>query len=152
MFYSNQGGGGVGGPLYPLAMPVPVVQPGFVNHRVKARVWERGFPPPTVGRFFFVENSCMKLAFSCTLNAIIRGYSYVRWHIPIPYSPFKKNSFTPIIKGSMGPNVPLIAMPVTIVQPEFVNGGQSEGAKRPSGERVWEGRGSLPLPTVVRFF
>ena len=27
----------------------------------------------TVGRFFVVENLCMKTAFSCTLNAIIRG-------------------------------------------------------------------------------
>ena len=34
--------------------------------------------------------------------------------------------------------VPL-AMPVTVVYPEFVNGAHSEGAKRPSGRRVWEG-------------
>ena len=43
-----------------------------------------------------------------------------------------------------------LAMPVTVVQPGFVNGGgggQSEGAKRPSGGRVW-----FPPPTVGRFF
>ena len=33
--------------------------------------WERGVPPPTVGRCF--ENSCMKTAFSSTLNYIIKG-------------------------------------------------------------------------------
>ena len=30
-------------------------------------------------------------------------------------------------------------MPVTVVQLGFVNGGQSQGAKRPSWGRVWEG-------------
>ena len=45
--------------------------------------------------------------------------------------PLIKNYFTPI-KGEHGPlcNLPI---PVTVVQPGFVNGGQSEGAKRPSG-------------------
>ena len=32
-----------------------------------------GVPPPTVGRFFYFFYSCMKTAFSCSLNAIIRG-------------------------------------------------------------------------------
>ena len=53
-----------------------------------------------------------------------------------------------------------LAMPVTEVQPVFFNGarakqrneaterGQSEGAKRPSGRRVWEG----VSPTVGRLF
>ena len=54
-------------PLCPLAMPVTVVQPGFVIGRSKRgseatkagrRVWEGGIPPPTVGIFF--ANSCMK--------------------------------------------------------------------------------------------
>ena len=31
-----------------------------------------GFPPPMHGREIF-DNSCMKTAFSCTLNTIIRG-------------------------------------------------------------------------------
>ena len=31
-----------------------------------------GVPPPTVGRFF--ENSCMKTAFSSTLNDIIHNW------------------------------------------------------------------------------
>ena len=30
-----------------------------------------GVPPPTVGRFF--EKSCVKMAFSCMLDTIIRG-------------------------------------------------------------------------------
>ena len=56
------------GPLYALAMPVPVVQPEFVNLGSKrwseaterGRAWEGvGFPPPTVGIGFF-ENLCMK--------------------------------------------------------------------------------------------
>ena len=60
------------GLLYPLAMPVPVVQLAFVNLGSKrgseATEWGEGvFPLPTVGNFF-VENSCMKMAFFvCTL-------------------------------------------------------------------------------------
>ena len=53
-------------------------------------------------------------------------------------SPSLKNFFTPIKGTGTCPLVPL-AMPVTVVQPGFVNGGQSEGAKRRSGGRVWEG-------------
>ena len=62
----------------------------------------------------------------------------MRWHIyksPI-YSPFSF-FFTPI-KGEHGP-LCILAIAVTVVQPGFVNGGQSKGAKRPSGGRVWEG-------------
>ena len=44
----------------PLAMPEIVVQPGFVNQG------------EGVGEGVF-ENSCMKTAFCCTLNAIIKG-------------------------------------------------------------------------------
>ena len=54
-FYSNQGGGGHG-PLYTLAMPVPVVQPGFVNLGSKrgSEATERGKGVGgAVGRFFF---------------------------------------------------------------------------------------------------
>ena len=51
------------------------------------------------------------------------------------FSPSLKNNFTPI-KGTG--TCPLVPMPVTVVQPGFVNGGQSEGAKRRSGGRVWE--------------
>ena len=47
LFHSSQGRGGGG----------------------EARVW---FPPPSVGRFS--KYSCKKTAYSCTLNAIIRGY------------------------------------------------------------------------------
>ena len=62
-------------------MPVTVVQPGFVNGVPKrgSEATERGegmgggSPLPTLGRFVVVENSCMKTAFSCTLNANIRG-------------------------------------------------------------------------------
>ena len=44
----------------------------------------------------------------------------------------------------------ILAIPVTVVQPGFVNGGQSKGAKWPRGGRVWEGGGGggLPPPAV----
>ena len=80
------------------------------------------------------------------------GGSYVTWHIQIPYIfPLLKISFTPI-KGEHGPLCILayLAIPVTVVQPGFVIGGQSEGAKRPSGGRVTVG-GGFP-PSVGRFF
>ena len=75
---------------------LPLPQPNAVCTGV-ARSFQRGggggskgagggFPPPMVGIFF--ENLCMKTTFSCTLNAIIRGLGYVKWHIPILYSPF----------------------------------------------------------------
>ena len=68
------------------------------------------------------------------------------YYVPIPYIfPLLKISFIPI-KGEHGP-LCILAIPVTVVQPGFVNGGQSEGAKWPSGGRVWEGG-----PTVGRFF
>ena len=92
---------------------------------------------PSHGRDYF-ENSCMKTAFPCALNAVIRGYSYVRWHIyqsPIP--PFYI-FFTPIM-GEHGPLCPL-AIPVTVVQPGFVNG----GPKRGSGGGCWKGGGVSP--------
>ena len=72
LFYSPINGGGGGGgmaPLCILAIPVTVVQPRFVNG---GRARGGCFPPPTVGRFFF-QNLCLKLAFSCTLDTIIRG-------------------------------------------------------------------------------
>ena len=68
------------GPLCPSAVPVTVVQPGIVNGGQRKGAKRpsgggggggKGVPPPTVGRFY--ENSCMKTAFSCTLNAIVRG-------------------------------------------------------------------------------
>ena len=53
------------------------------------RVWEGGIPRPTVGRFF--ENSCMKTAFSSTLNDIIRGVCEVAYTnlLYIPPPPFQ---------------------------------------------------------------
>ena len=61
-----------------------------------------------------------------------------------PLLPLLKISFTPI-KGEHGPLCPL-AMPVTVVQPGFVNGGGGGGAKRRSeaterGEGVGGGFG-----------
>ena len=114
-----------------------------------------GCPPPTVGRFF--ENLCMKMAVSSTLNDIIRG-SYVRWHMYQSHNifPLLKISFTPI-KGDHGP-LCILAIPVTVVQPGCVNGGQSKGAKWPRWGRVWEGvwgegvGGGFPPPTLGRFF
>ena len=90
----------------------------------------------------------MKTTFSCTLNAVIRpGVGYVKLHIPIPYPPFQ-NFFYSNQRGARV-LVPLIAMPVTVVQPGLSTGRQSEGAKRPSGGRVWEV--GYP-PTVGRYF
>ena len=80
------------------------------------------------------------------------GSSYVRWHIPIHIFPLLKFSFTPI-KGEHGPWC-LLAIPVTVVQPGFVNGGQSEGAKQPSGGGGGEGvgRGFTPFHRREIFF
>ena len=58
-------------------------------------------------------------------------------YIPISYSPLK-NYFTPI--NGVGGGL------CAVVKPGFVNGGQKEGAKRPSG-----GGGGVPPPTVGRF-
>ena len=94
----------------------------------------------------------MKTTFSCTLNAIILGGRLREVAYTNPLLPLLKIYFTPI-KGEHGPLCPL-AMPVTVVQPEVVNGGHSEGAKRPSGggERVCVcgGEGGGGVPTVGR--
>ena len=52
--------------------------------------------------------------------------------------------------GPLYPLKALIATPVTVVWPGFVNGGQSEGAKLPSGGGTGVG-GGCPPPTVGRF-
>ena len=60
----------------PLAMPVTVVQPGFVNGGPKrgskaterGRVWEG--VSPSHGREIF-QNLCLKTAFSCTLDPVL---------------------------------------------------------------------------------
>ena len=64
------------------------------------------------------------------------------------YSPIIFFYITPI-KGEHG-HLCILAIPLTVVQPGFVKGGQSEGAKRPSGGRVWEE--GFPPPMVGRFF
>ena len=52
------------------------------------------------------------------------------WHIQIPYtSSLFKISFSTPIKGEHGP-LYILAIAVTVVQPGFVYGGQSEGAKK----------------------
>ena len=59
-------------------------------------------------------------------------------YVPIPYIfPLLKIYFTPI-KGEHGP-LCILAIPVTVVQLGFVNGGQSKGVKWPRRRRVWEG-------------
>ena len=95
VFYSNQAGGGEG--MAPCALSYAsdggaarICQRGAKARERSDRAWGgcgRGFPPPSVGRFF--ENLCMKTAFSSTLNDIIRGY-IVRWHMYQShiYSPF----------------------------------------------------------------
>ena len=98
-------------------MPVTVVQPEIVNG---AKAWERsdraggggGGVGGGNGREIF-ENGIFRHIESHYWG----GVGYVKRHN--------------LLLGAWA-LVPL-AMPVTEVQPEFVNGGQSEGAKRPSG-------------------
>ena len=66
-------------PLCILVIPVTVVQPRFVNGGIVrgSEATERGEGvgggfPPSDGRELFL-NMCLKLAFSCTLDTIIRG-------------------------------------------------------------------------------
>ena len=97
------------------------------------------FPLPRYGDIFF-ENSCIKTVFSSTLNDIIRGQLCKVAYVPIPcIFPLFKIYFTPI-KGEHGP-LCILAIPVTVMQPGFVNGGQNKGAKWPRG-----GRCAFPLP------
>ena len=132
------------GPLCILAIPVTVVQPGR-STGAKARERSdregggcgRGFSPPTVGRFFWkfvYENDI-----SCTLNGIIRGL--VMWS-DIYQSPTPPFFWKIILLHSRGagawPLVPL-AMPVTVVQPGFVNGRPKRGSEATERGRVWEG-------------
>ena len=105
-------------------MPVPVVQPGFVKGGGEATEWGRVWEGVSTVREI-CENSCMKTDFSCTLNTIIIGVVSLCSGI---------DQF-----GGHGSLCPL-AMPVTVVQPGFVNGGQSEGA----GEDVGGGISTLP--------
>ena len=69
-------------------------------------VWEGDVALPRKGDFF--ELSCTKIALFCTLNVIIRGEGYVKWHIPVPYFPIYF-FLTPIKGGGgggMGPYTP----------------------------------------------
>ena len=83
VLYSNQGGGALA--LVSLSYAsdsgaARIFSTGGANARKRSDLSGEegvgggggGVPPPTVG-IFVVENSCMKTAFSCTLNAIIRG-------------------------------------------------------------------------------
>ena len=155
----NEVGGRWHGRLCPLAIPVTVVQPWFVNGGRKlgsesTERWEGvGGVPSPCRRFFFLP--CMKTAFSCTFNAVIRGKVIVKCHTPLPYSPLL--IFFNQINGGEGAwaLVPL-ALPVTVVQPsgvpehfEFWRGKTSKGAHYVWGPRwrseatergrVWEG-------------
>ena len=56
-------------------------------------------------------------------------------NVPIPYIPPFNFCFTPI-KGEHGA-LCILAIPVMVEQPGFVNGGQSKGAKWSRGGRVW---------------
>ena len=112
----------------------------------------RGFPPPTVGRFF--KNLCLKTAFSCTLDTFIRGslcsgidqfptlvlFLMIFFQGNFFLFPFFLLLFYSPINGGGGVMAPLciLAIPVTVVQPRFVNGGKARA-------RVWEG-GTPYLP------
>ena len=126
------------GPLCILAIPVTMVQPGR-SMGAKARERsdrEGGGCGREIFWKFVYENDI-----SCTLNGIIRGL--VMWS-DIYQSPTPPFFWKIILLQSRGagawPFVPL-AMPVTVVQPGFVNGGPKRGC----------GRG-FPPPTVGRFF
>ena len=68
----------------------------------------------------------------------------MKWHIPIPYSPFFWKIILLQPRGRVGggggtwPLVPL-AMPVTVVQPGFVNGERGGGGGQ--SDRAGEGVG-----------
>ena len=118
-----------------------------------ARICQRGakFPPPTVGRFFFYL--CLKTAFSCTLDTFIRSSvccgidqfpTFVIFFILFLMNLFQGNIilslsyvYSPINGGGGGC---ILAIPVTVVQPRFVNGGKSEGARGRCGRGVSHGR------------
>ena len=70
------------------------------------------------------------------------GVGYVKWHIPIPYTPPFKMSFTPIKGAGHGPLCPL-AVPVTVVQASTVKGGKARerggcGRGVPHGREIFE--------------
>ena len=106
-------------------------------------MWEGGggFPPPRVGRFLKI---CVKKHdndISCTLNGIIRGSGYVKLTYTNPLRPpFILKNYFDSNQGGPWPLVPL-AMPVTVVQPGFVNGGPKRGS-----EATESGGGGIPLP------
>ena len=80
----------------------------------------------------------------CTLNAILRGEGYVKWHIPIPYSTHFNIYFTPINGG--GAFVPLSYASDSGAAKICQRGG---GLMR--GSEATD-RGCLPPPTVGRFW
>ena len=69
------------------------------------------------------------------------------WQIPIPYSPFKNVYIITPIKGAGhdGPFCPL-AIPVTVVQPGFVNGGGGGKARERSDRAGEDVRRGFPPP------
>ena len=76
--------------------------------------------------------------------------SYVKWHIPIPYSPLLLKNYFTLIKGAGAwPLVPL-AMPVTVVQPIFVNGGPKRGSEATERGEGVGGAFSCTLDTIIR--
>ena len=82
---------------------------------------------------------CMKTAFSCTLNAIIRGgrilWSGIYTNPLPPFFPFYSNPWG----GGVWALLPLSkTCQWQWCSQDLSMGGQSEGTKRPSGGRVWE--------------
>ena len=140
--------------LMPISYAVTVVQPGFVNRRPKrgseatkrGRVWFS----PSHDRDIFFENSCMKMEFSCTLNPIISGVGYVKWHRPIPYSTLF--SFIPINGGGGGDMCPSA---LSYASDSGAAKICQQGVKaRERSDRAGEGCGrGVPLPRYIwRFF
>ena len=170
LFYSNQGGGG----MAPCAL-------SYASDGGTARICQQGAKArersdragggcgsPSHGREIF-HNLCLKTAFSCTLDTIIRGSlcsgidqfpTLVLFFILFLMNLFQGNIFlfpfffllfySPINGG--GGHGPLVHLSYSSNSgaAKICQRGQCEGAKRPSEGRVWEG--GFPPPTVGRFF
>ena len=84
LFYSNQGDGDMSPCALSYASDGGAARICQRGPKRGSEATERGFPP-SHGREIF-KNSCMKTAFSCTLNTIIRGSLCIYILAPIPYS------------------------------------------------------------------
>ena len=107
------------------------------------RVGGGGGGSPSHGREI-VQNLCLKTAFSCTLDTFIRGslcsgidqfptlvqfHSFPNEFVSGKYFPFSFLSSFVLLADQWGGGGAwcILAIPVTVVQPRFVNGGKARG-------------------------